>query len=64
MFPHAERHQFDAIVAVLSDDPHMTALKRAARRRERRHRMWRWLAPLLVARRQSRYRARLLAGGC
>jgi len=56
---HAERRQFDA----LATDPSMVAAVRSARRRARRHRAWVWLAPLVVARKQARYRARLLADG-
>ena len=54
---HAERRQFNA----LTTDPALVAAARSARRRARRHRVWAWLAPLVVARRQARYRARLLA---
>jgi hypothetical protein len=59
----AERRQFDALVGVLATDPYMVAASRSARRRVRRHRVWAWLAPLVVARKQARYRARLLADG-
>ena len=59
MLSHAERRQFDALAGVLATDPCMVAASRAARR----HRMWNWLAPLVVARKRARYRARLLAGG-
>jgi hypothetical protein len=63
VFSHAERRQFDALVGVLATDPYMVAASRAARRRARRHRVWNWLAPLVVARKRARYRARLLADG-
>jgi hypothetical protein len=56
---HAERRQFNA----LASDPAMVAAARAARRRARRHSVVAWLAPLVVARKQARYRARLLADG-
>ncbi len=60
---HAERRQFNALVGVLATDPAMVRSARSARRRVRRHRAWAWLAPLVVARKQARYRARLLADG-
>jgi hypothetical protein len=60
---HAERRQFNALVGVLATDPAMAAATRSARWRVRRHRAWAWLAPLVVARKQARYRARLLADG-
>jgi hypothetical protein len=60
---HAERRQFNALVGVLATDPTMVAAARSARRRVRRHRAWAWLAPLVVARKQARYRAHLLADG-
>ena len=60
---HAERRQFDALVGVLATDPYMVVATRAARRCVRRHRVWNWLAPLVVARSRARYRARLLAAG-
>ena len=56
---HAERRQFNTLAA----DPAMAAAARSARRRARRHSFWAWLAPLVVARKQARYRARLLADG-
>jgi hypothetical protein len=56
---HAERRQFNALAGVLATDPAMVAAARSARR----HRIWTWLAPLVVARKQARYRARLLADG-
>ena len=60
MLSHGERRQFDALVGVLATDPCMVAAARAVRR----HRVWNWLAPLVVARKRARYRARLLADGC
>jgi hypothetical protein len=60
---HAERRQFDALAGVLATDPYMVAVSHAARRRLRRHRVWAWLAPAVVARKRARYRARLLADG-
>ena len=59
----AERRQFDALLGALATDRDMIARTRAARRRVRRHQVWAWCAPLLVARRQARYRAQLLAYG-
>ena len=63
MLSHAERHQFEAIRAGLVADPQFAGLTRAAARRMRRQRFWAWLAPLVVARRAQRRRARLLAYG-
>jgi hypothetical protein len=60
---HAERRQFNALAGVLATDPTMVAAARSARWRTRRHRAWAWLAPLVVARKQARYRSRLLADG-
>ena len=59
MLSPAERRQFDALVGVLATDRQMVAASRAARR----HRVWNWLASLVVARKRARYRARLLADG-
>ena len=59
---HEERRQFDAISAALTADPEVAAASRKARRRVRRRRAWRWLAPLVVAHFEARYAARLLAG--
>jgi hypothetical protein len=58
----AERRQFDALSRALIADPSVAAAARRAERRVRRRRLWRWLAPLVVARLEARYAARLLAG--
>ena len=63
MLSHAERRQFDAIRTGLAADPQFAAVSRAAARRIRRQRFWCWLAPLVVARRAERRRARLLTYG-
>jgi len=58
----ADRRKFDAISQALAVDPDMASLARAAARRERRRRVWRWLAPLVVARQEARYARRLAMG--
>lgn len=63
MLSNAERRHFEAIRAAFAADPYMVAVSRAAQRRERRRRIYRWLAPLVVARRERRYAARMLAYG-
>jgi hypothetical protein len=63
LLSHAERRQFDAIRTGLAADPEFAAVARAAARRLRRHQFWVWLAPLIVARRAQRRRARMLAYG-
>ncbi len=62
MLSHADRRKFDAISQALAVDPDMASLARAAARRERRRRVWRWLAPLVVARQEARYARRLAMG--
>jgi hypothetical protein len=59
---HADRRKFDAISHALAADPYIASVARAAARRERRRRIWRWLAPLVVARQERRYARRLAAG--
>lgn len=59
LLTNAERDQFDTISAALLADP----LLAAAARRAFLQRFWRWLAPLVVARRAARRRARILAQG-
>jgi hypothetical protein len=59
---HAERRQFDALCRALATDPYIVSITRAAERRARRKRIWRWLAPLVVARREARYARRLAEG--
>jgi len=63
LLSHAERRQFEAIRTGLAADPQFAGLTRAAARRIRRQQFWTWLAPLLVARRAQRRRARMLAYG-
>ena len=63
MLSHAERRQFEAIRTSLTADPQFAGLARAGARRMRRQRFWAWLAPLVVARRVQRRRARMLAYG-
>ena len=63
MLSHAERHQFEAIRTGLTADPQFAGVARAAARRMRRQQFWFWLAPLVVARRAQRRRARMLAYG-
>ena len=63
MLSHAERRQFDAIRTALAADPQFAVVSRAAARRLRRQRFYAWLAPLVVAHRAQRRRARLLAYG-
>ena len=63
MLSHAERRQFDAIRTGLAADPQFAGVTRAAGRRLRRQQFWTWLAPLVVARRAQRRRARILAYG-
>jgi hypothetical protein len=63
LLSHAERRQFDAIHAGLAADPQFAGAARAAARRLRRQQFWIWLAPLVVARRARRRRARMLAYG-
>jgi hypothetical protein len=63
LLSNAERRLFDAISTGLAADPQFAAVSRAAARRLRRHRFWCWLAPVVVARRQRRRRARILAYG-
>jgi hypothetical protein len=60
---NSERSQFDVISRALAVDPYIVAVSRAAERRARRRRFWRWLAPVVVARRERRYVRRLLTGG-
>jgi hypothetical protein len=58
------RHRADDIVRTTRPtSQYMVVATRAARRRVGRHRVWNWLAPLVVARKRARYRARLLADG-
>jgi hypothetical protein len=59
---HGERRQFDAISRSLAADPDIAAIARRAARQERRRRVWRWLAPLVIARREARYFGRLAEG--
>jgi hypothetical protein len=63
LLSHAERHQFEAIRTRLAADPQFAGATRADARRLRRRQFWAWLAPLVVARRAERRRARLLAYG-
>jgi Protein of unknown function (DUF3040) len=63
LLSHTEQRQFHAISTALSADPQLAAVSRAANRRFRRQRFWRWLAPLVVARREERRRARMLGYG-
>jgi hypothetical protein len=63
LLSHTEQRQFHVISTALAADPQLAAASRAAARRIRRQRFWRWLAPAVVARRQARRRARLLAYG-
>jgi hypothetical protein len=63
LLSHAERRQFDAIRIGLTADPQFAVTARAAARRLRRQQFWAWLAPLVVARRAQRRRARMLAYG-
>jgi hypothetical protein len=63
LLTHAERRQFDAIRTGLTADPQFAGITRAGARRLRRQQFWAWLAPLVVARRAERRRARLLAYG-
>jgi hypothetical protein len=59
LLSNAERDQFDTISAALLADP----LLAAAARRAFLQRFWCWLAPVVVARRAARRRARILAQG-
>jgi hypothetical protein len=63
LLSHTELRQFHAISTALTTDPQFAAASRAAARRVRRQRFWRWLAPLVVARRQERRWARMLTYG-
>jgi hypothetical protein len=63
LLSHAERRQFEAIRTGLAADPQFADLSRAAARRIRRQQFWAWLAPVVVARRAQRRRARMLAYG-
>ena len=63
LLSHTERRQFEAIRTSLAADPQFAGLTRAGARRMRRQRFWAWLAPLVVARRAQRRRARMLAYG-
>jgi hypothetical protein len=63
LLSYTERRQFEAIRTGLAADPQFAGLTRAAARRIRRQQFWTWLAPLLVARRAQRRRARMLAYG-
>jgi hypothetical protein len=59
---HNERRTFDAISQSLAADPYISSVSRAADRRARRYRVWKWMAPLVVARREARYVRRLAQG--
>ena len=63
MLSHTEHRAFDSIRRSLAADPHMAAASRSADLRVWRYRLWKWLAPTVVARRQARY-VRRLAEGC
>jgi hypothetical protein len=60
---HAERRRFDAITRELAVDPAIARASRAADRRARRRRVWRWLAPLWVDWLDARRARRRLAPG-
>ena len=62
MLSQSERRRFDDITRALAADPDVIAATRSIDRRTRRRRIWRWLAPLVVARMEARYAQRLLAG--
>ena len=62
MLSHTERRKFEAISQSLAADPYIVSVSRAADRRARRYRIWKWMAPLVVARREARYARRLAEG--
>ena len=62
MLSHTERRTFEAISRSLAADPYIASVSRAGDRRARRYRIWKWMAPRVVARREARYVRRLAEG--